>query len=184
MGRMRRLLALLLVPLAACATVTAPPVRPRPSLMPGRPSTADGITASGASGLADRARGRALTIDDPVRIASISKLVVALGVMRLVEQGRLDLDRDVSELSRLDAAQPGLSGPADHAAAAAFASLLAPGRGRLCRSARHRASQTLADPAAFDRRASAGRLLPLFEPQLPARSPRSWSGPRASGSTG
>jgi CubicO group peptidase (beta-lactamase class C family) len=55
------------------------------------------VTASGASGLADRARGRRLTIEDPVRIASISKLVVALGVMRLVEQGRLDLDRDVSD---------------------------------------------------------------------------------------
>jgi CubicO group peptidase (beta-lactamase class C family) len=55
------------------------------------------LTASGASGLADRARGRALAIDSPVRIASISKLVVALGVMRLVELGRLDLDRDVSE---------------------------------------------------------------------------------------
>lgn len=51
---------------------------------------------SGASGLADRAADRPLTIDDPVRIASISKLVVALGVMRLVEQGRLDMDRDVS----------------------------------------------------------------------------------------
>src|SRR6476659_253122 len=56
-----------------------------------------GLTASGASGLADRAGGRRLTIDSPVRIASISKLVVALGVMRLVEQGRLDLDRDVSD---------------------------------------------------------------------------------------
>ena len=57
----------------------------------------DGITGSGASGLADRARGRPLTIEDPVRIASISKLVVALGVMRLVEEGKLDLDRDVSD---------------------------------------------------------------------------------------
>lgn len=56
-----------------------------------------GFTAGGASGLADRARGRALTVDDPVRIASISKLVVALGVMRMVEAGRLDLDRDVSD---------------------------------------------------------------------------------------
>jgi len=58
---------------------------------------AAGPRRSGASGLADRARNRPLTIDDPVRVASISKLVVALGVMRLVEQGRLDLDRDVSE---------------------------------------------------------------------------------------
>ncbi|MFM7275735.1 MAG: serine hydrolase domain-containing protein, partial [Gammaproteobacteria bacterium] len=39
---------------------------------------------------------RALTGNDPVRIASISKLVVALGVMRLVEQGTLSLDEDVS----------------------------------------------------------------------------------------
>lgn len=58
---------------------------------------ARGLTASGAAGGADRSGGRALTVDDPVRIASITKLVVALGVMRLVEQGRLDLDADVSE---------------------------------------------------------------------------------------
>ncbi|MEI6643436.1 MAG: serine hydrolase domain-containing protein [Novosphingobium sp.] len=50
-----------------------------------------------AEGLADRATSRAVTADDPVRIASISKLVTALGVMRLVDQGRLDLDRDVSD---------------------------------------------------------------------------------------
>ena len=36
-----------------------------------------------------------MTVDDPVRVASVSKLVVALGVMRLVEAGRVDLDRDV-----------------------------------------------------------------------------------------
>lgn len=62
-------------------------------------ATFDGtaITASGASGLADPARNRALTIDDPVRIASVSKLVVALGVMRMVEETRLQLDRDVSD---------------------------------------------------------------------------------------
>lgn len=47
-------------------------------------------------GMADRGNGRALTADDPVRVASVSKLVVALGVMRLVEAGALDLDRDVS----------------------------------------------------------------------------------------
>lgn len=56
-----------------------------------------GIEESGASGFADRETGRSLTIDDPVRIASISKLVVALGVMRLVEQGVLELDHDVSD---------------------------------------------------------------------------------------
>lgn len=39
---------------------------------------------------------RGVTIDDPVRVASVSKLVVGLGVMRLVEAGKLDLDADVS----------------------------------------------------------------------------------------
>lgn len=47
-------------------------------------------------GYADRASGRQLTADDPVRVASISKLVVALAVMRLVDARRLDLDADVS----------------------------------------------------------------------------------------
>lgn len=47
-------------------------------------------------GLADEATTRPVTADDPVRVASISKVVVALGVMRLVEQGRLNLDKDVS----------------------------------------------------------------------------------------
>ena len=97
-GGMRYFLPILLLTiLAGCVTMP-----PSPSSPP-RPAYAwatfdrSGLTASGASGLADRAHGRRLTIDSPVRIASISKLVVALGVMRLVEQGRLDLDRDVSD---------------------------------------------------------------------------------------
>lgn len=56
-----------------------------------------GIETRVVEGAADRDAGRLLTADDPVRIASISKLVVALGVMRLVEAGTLDLDRDVSD---------------------------------------------------------------------------------------
>lgn len=50
-----------------------------------------------AEGAADRSTGREVTADDPVRIASISKLVTALGVMRMVDKGQLDLDRDVSD---------------------------------------------------------------------------------------
>ncbi len=50
-----------------------------------------------AEGFADRQAQRLATADDPVRIASISKLVTALGVMRLVDAGKLDLDRDVSD---------------------------------------------------------------------------------------
>jgi CubicO group peptidase (beta-lactamase class C family) len=49
-----------------------------------------------AEGLADRSTGRAASVRDPVRIASVSKLVVALGVLRLVEAGTLDLDADIS----------------------------------------------------------------------------------------
>ncbi len=57
----------------------------------------NGVTAVHAEGLADVAAHRAITADDPVRVASISKLGVAIGVMRLVEQGKLDLDADVSK---------------------------------------------------------------------------------------
>lgn len=55
------------------------------------------ITPVLAEGLADKAAARTVTADDPVRIASISKLVTALGVMRMVDRGQLDLDRDVSD---------------------------------------------------------------------------------------
>ncbi len=57
----------------------------------------EGIRPALAEGTADRTTGRPVTADDPVRIASISKLVTALGVMRLIDAGVLDLDRDVSD---------------------------------------------------------------------------------------
>jgi CubicO group peptidase (beta-lactamase class C family) len=56
----------------------------------------DGTVATRTEGKADLATGRNVTADDPVRVASISKLVTAIGVMRLVEAGTLDLDADVS----------------------------------------------------------------------------------------
>ena len=58
----------------------------------------DRITATRVDGFADKAAGRKITADDPVRVASISKLVTAIGVMRLVEAGELDLDADASDL--------------------------------------------------------------------------------------
>lgn len=58
----------------------------------------DGETEARSTGFADISTGRAVTPDDPVRVASISKLVTAIAVLRLVEEGRLDPDRDVSEL--------------------------------------------------------------------------------------
>ena len=54
------------------------------------------IVAQSARGRADATTARRVTIDDPVRVASISKLAVALGVMRLVDAGTLELDADVS----------------------------------------------------------------------------------------
>lgn len=86
---------LILLCLAGCATV--PP--PTPATAAAQAAVAfdlRGERGTWTQGLADPATGRQVTIDDPVRIASVSKLVVAIGVMRLVEQGRLDLDRDVS----------------------------------------------------------------------------------------
>jgi len=91
-----RAASFLLFAVAGCATVPETPAPPAGNYAWAR-FDARGVTASGAEGLADRSSGRALTIDDPVRIASITKLHVALGVMRLVEQGKLDLDSDVSE---------------------------------------------------------------------------------------
>lgn len=55
------------------------------------------VTNEGAAGIADRRTGRMVTPGDPARVASVSKLIVALGVMRLVEEGRIDLDADVSD---------------------------------------------------------------------------------------
>lgn len=56
----------------------------------------NGVVATRAEGMADLATGRKITADDPVRVASISKLVTSIGVMRLVEAGELDLDADIS----------------------------------------------------------------------------------------
>jgi CubicO group peptidase (beta-lactamase class C family) len=52
--------------------------------------------ASFADGVADPQNGRRVTIDDPVRVASVSKMVTAIGVMQLVDAGKLDLNSDVS----------------------------------------------------------------------------------------
>lgn len=56
----------------------------------------NGVTSVQARGFADRVAARKISADDPVRVASISKLVATIGVMRLVEAGKLDLDVDVS----------------------------------------------------------------------------------------
>ena len=85
--------AVLFLMLAGCATV---PREPPPRAQVGIAFDRTHEIASYADGVADPASGRLVTIDDPVRVASISKLVTAIGVMRLVEAGKLDLNGDVS----------------------------------------------------------------------------------------
>jgi len=93
-----RFLPIAMLGLVSCAPHAVPPASPPAAGVSYAWVVFDGarVRDSGAAGAADRGSGRALTIDDPVRIASISKLVVALGVLRLAEQGLLDLDQDVS----------------------------------------------------------------------------------------
>lgn len=50
-----------------------------------------------AYGYADVASGRILTVDTPMSVQSISKSVTAWGVMRLAENGLIDLDAPVSQ---------------------------------------------------------------------------------------
>jgi len=90
-GMIRRLVAslALLAPLPALA---APP-----------PATVvvafdrETITPLIAEGLANKETGRPVEANDPVRIASISKLIMALTALRLMDEGKLDLARDVSD---------------------------------------------------------------------------------------
>jgi CubicO group peptidase (beta-lactamase class C family) len=48
-------------------------------------------------GLADFGTERPLEANDPVRIASISKLIMALTALRLMDEGKVQLNRDVSD---------------------------------------------------------------------------------------
>jgi CubicO group peptidase (beta-lactamase class C family) len=100
---MRRIVPFAGLALAACqaatpAISTAPPPRGEGLTYAWASFDRGGVRRSGVQGLAERRQGRAATVDDPARVASVSKLIVALGVMRLVEQGRIGLDADVSRL--------------------------------------------------------------------------------------
>lgn len=82
-------------PLAALVAGTTPAGPPLAGAVVVR--VEDGrIVRREAAGFADIPAGRALRADTPMRVASISKLAVAVAVMRLVDEGRLDLDADVS----------------------------------------------------------------------------------------
>lgn len=84
MHRIRLLILAATAFLSACASL------PRPS------PTSAAIRVSFDRDKIVRVEARGVGADDPVRIASISKLITTIGVMRLVEAGTLDLDSDVS----------------------------------------------------------------------------------------
>ncbi|HEV8408570.1 MAG TPA: serine hydrolase domain-containing protein, partial [Sphingomicrobium sp.] len=90
---MRLLHLALALSLSACAAVE---VRPPVHAEVGVAFSRNGEIGSFADGIADPRTGRRVTPDDPVRVASVSKMVVSIGVMKLVEEGRLDLTSDVS----------------------------------------------------------------------------------------
>jgi CubicO group peptidase (beta-lactamase class C family) len=57
----------------------------------------DGVRWSEARGFADVAEQKPMSVETIMNIASISKTVTGTSLMMLVEQGKLDLDRDIND---------------------------------------------------------------------------------------
>lgn len=68
------------------------------------------IVHSAGYGYADIERGRAMTADTPMNLASISKPVLGMGLLRLREEGRLDLDADVNDYLDFEVDNPNVEG--------------------------------------------------------------------------
>jgi CubicO group peptidase (beta-lactamase class C family) len=92
-GMIRRLAAALVLVAAPAAAQNA--VSPPASVVVA--FDRDTITPLIVEGLANKESGRAVEANDPVRIASISKLIMALTALRLMDEGKVDLGRDVSD---------------------------------------------------------------------------------------
>ncbi len=56
----------------------------------------DGSQAVGAAGTKDRRTGAPMTIDTRVQVGSVTKVLLAVGVLRLITEGKLSLDDEVS----------------------------------------------------------------------------------------
>lgn len=84
-------LTLALIALLAAPAVAAPPATVVVAF------DREAMTPLIVEGLANKETDRAVEANDPVRIASISKLIMALTALRLVDEGKVDLDRDVSD---------------------------------------------------------------------------------------
>ena len=61
---------------------------------------------SGSFGMADIKNAEAMTNDHVLNIASVSKLIVATAMMRLVEKGEVDLDQSVGKYLAFDLSNP------------------------------------------------------------------------------
>jgi len=66
-----------------------------------------GVAPLIVEGVADREANRAVKANDPVRIASISKLIMALATLRLVDEGKVELDTDISTYLGWEVRHPG-----------------------------------------------------------------------------
>lgn len=93
-GMIRHLIAVaaLFAPLPLAAKDSAPPPASVVVVF-----DRDSIRPVIVEGLANKESGRPLEANDPVRIASISKFIMALTALRLMDEGKVDLDRDVSD---------------------------------------------------------------------------------------
>lgn len=97
-GMIRRLTFALLALIAAPAA--AQDAAPPPATVPATVVVTfdrETIRPLIVEGLANKETGRPVEANDPVRIASISKLIMALTALRLMDEGKVDLDRDVSD---------------------------------------------------------------------------------------
>lgn len=93
-GMIRRIAAALALAAVPAAARAAPPPPPATVVVA---FDRESITPLIVEGLANKEAGRPVEANDPVRIASISKLIMALTALRLMDEGKVDLDRDVSD---------------------------------------------------------------------------------------
>lgn len=102
--RLALLLALLAIPAGATTAVSDPAdvlgaALARDGMTGIAWSIVDGDSITvGAEGFSDQPARRPLRADDRVHVGSIAKTVVALGVLRLVSEGRVGLDQPVEQL--------------------------------------------------------------------------------------
>jgi CubicO group peptidase (beta-lactamase class C family) len=61
-------------------------------------ATSDGHCIAGATGYADKEKGIAATPGTVYRVGSVSKTFIALGIMHLVHEGKLDLDDRLADI--------------------------------------------------------------------------------------